>query len=155
MASPHIIERPQLPIDGVVRAARVPAASRFASLESQKKAVLEVIADHGLEAGQIFVQRPSGEPALEPSALERALERVRNGESGGVAAASLLSFGRQTSELVMGIAEIAGLGGTLITADGLIDTGSPQGRVFLGFVAALAEVEHELIAEEEEAGAVG
>jgi len=149
MAARHPIAGSNLPLDGVVRVSRVAGngGEIVHSLDDQRKAVVAAIEKRGREVGEVFVERAgAGEPS-EGAALRRVVERVRAGQSGGVVAARLSSFGRPTGELVVAIDEIIQAGGVFISLEGLIDSTAAAGRAFLGIVSVFAEIERERLSE--------
>jgi DNA invertase Pin-like site-specific DNA recombinase len=137
--------KPVLPVDVYTRVSRVGGrdveAEGGTAAEQEKRCRAQLEAD-GLTLG--FVLPPdldeSGGKSSRPS-WDRAMERVRSGESGGIIVAKLNRAGRRVKNVLADIAEIEERGGAFISCHEKLDTSTPIGRFTLTIFAALAELE--------------
>jgi site-specific DNA recombinase len=84
--------------------------------------------------------------------FRRMMAEVRQDGITGVVVTKLDRLGRSTLDLLATIAELDKLGKSFISLGDSIDTGSPQGRLTLTILAALAEYERALIVERLKSG---
>jgi DNA invertase Pin-like site-specific DNA recombinase len=80
------------------------------------------------------------------------LEQLRKNGFDGVVVTKLDRLGRSTVDLLVTIAEFDRLGKSFVSLGDSIDTGSPQGKLTLTILAALAEYERSLIVERLKSG---
>ena len=73
--------------------------------------------------------------------FQRMMAEVRQDGFSGVVVTKLDRLGRSTLDLLATIAELNKLGKSFISLGDSIDTGSPQGKLTLTILAALAEYE--------------
>lgn len=84
--------------------------------------------------------------------FQRMMAEVRQDGIAGVVVTKLDRLGRSTLDLLATIAELGKLGKAFISLGDSIDTGSPQGKLTLTILAALAEYERSLIVERLKSG---
>jgi DNA invertase Pin-like site-specific DNA recombinase len=80
------------------------------------------------------------------------LARLRENCFDGVAVTKLDRLGRSTVDLLVTIAELDKLGKSFVSLGDALDTSSPQGKLTLTILAALAEYERSLIVERLKSG---
>jgi len=84
--------------------------------------------------------------------FQRMMNEVRQNGLTGVVVTKLDRLGRSTVDLLTTIAELDKLGKSFVSLGDSIDTGSPQGKLTLTILAALAEYERSLIVERLKSG---
>ena len=84
--------------------------------------------------------------------FQRMMAEVRQNGFAGVVVTKLDRLGRSTLDLLTTIAELTRLDKSFVSLGDSIDTGSPQGKLTLTILAALAEYERSLIVERLKSG---
>lgn len=100
----------------------------------------------------LFVDAGKSGKDTERPAFQEMMDAVRNDGLSGVVVTKLDRLGRSTLDLLQTITELDSLGKSFVSLGDSIDTGSPQGRLTLTILAALAEYERSLIVERLRAG---
>ncbi len=135
--------KPTLPFAGYVRVSRVSGRSgdSFISPDVQRETIQRLARAHDLELAEIVEELDvSGGRKIEQRELGRLVEKIKEGEFGGVIVWKLSRFSRSMADSIMTADRITKAGGRLITGDD-VDTGTKSGRLMLGIMSALAEDE--------------
>ena len=123
------------------------------SLEDQKTRILSYGVAMGHEVVQCFSEIASGKQAGNRPEFQAAIALLKSGEADGLIVAKLDRLGRNVADLLKLVDEvIAPLGKSLVILDSQIDTSSPQGRMVLTMLGAMAEMERAVIRERVERG---
>jgi site-specific DNA recombinase len=137
--------KPKRPIDIYCRVSRVAGrdvqADGGTASEQEKRCRLQLGAD-GLEAGQVFTDLDQSGAKESRPAFDKAMQRARDGLSGGIIVLNLRRFGRRLS-VVRDVLDLEEHGAAFISCEERIDTSSPSGRFMLSVFAALAQMELE------------
>jgi site-specific DNA recombinase len=136
-------EKPNQPLDVYVRVSRVNGreGDSFQSPEVQEERCRAYATALGLQVGEVFTDLDqSGGKASRP-AFDKMMQRIRDGESGGVVVYKLSRFSRRVKDTLAGIAEIESHGAVFACLDPKIDTTTKDGRFTLTLFAALNEME--------------
>ena len=126
---------------GYTRVSTAMQAREGTSLESQKARLI----DAGVQETHIFTDEGvSGAKANRP-ALEKLLDRLRDGDE--VIVPSLSRLGRNLTDLMNLVSRLRSYGVEVAFLSEGFDTRTATGRAMLGIFGALAEMEREQIAE--------
>lgn len=126
---------------GYTRVSTTMQAREGTSLESQKARLI----DAGVQEAHIFTDEGvSGAKASRP-ALEKLLDRLRDGDE--VIVPSLSRLGRNLTDLMNLVSRLRSYGVEVAFLSEGFDTRTATGRAMLGIFGALAEMEREQIAE--------
>lgn len=142
-------KRPTKPLDVYVRVSRVGGreGESFISPKEQEERCRRQIAADGYKIGKVFVDLDKSGGTMERPAFEQAMQRVRDGVSGGIVVAKLDRFGRTVNGVREAAFEIEGHGAVFVSCAEKIDTSTAMGRFFLTLLAGMAELELERIRE--------
>jgi DNA invertase Pin-like site-specific DNA recombinase len=121
--------------------------ARVSTDEQKLDLQLEALEKAG--CGRVFTDQLSG-AAVERPGLEAALSHLREGDT--LAVWKLDRLGRTVKGLVELVAALQGRGVQFMSLTDGIDTSTPAGRFFFHVMAALAEMERDLIRERTRAG---
>jgi DNA invertase Pin-like site-specific DNA recombinase len=102
-------------------------------------------------AGEFVDRGVSGAASSRP-ALDQLWAAARRRDVDGVVVWRFDRFSRSITDLVASLEEFRTLGVAFVSIHEQIDTGSPTGRVVFAVVAAMAEVEREILRERVRAG---
>ena len=137
--------KPTAPVDVYIRVSQVGGrggASYYTEDDQREKA--EALASaRGFAVGETFLDRDQSGGKMSRPDFDRMMERVRSGESGGVAVAYLSRLARNLAGLDQTAKEIEAAGGVLLIGDLNIDTSTPTGRLMLQVLGAVTEFERE------------
>jgi DNA invertase Pin-like site-specific DNA recombinase len=127
--------------------ARVSTADQKTGLESQIRALKEYCerkkhTDFELYTDENF----SGAKVSRPS-LDRMMESVRKGELSTIICYSFSRFARSTTHLLSALEEMKEHATEFVSITEQIETNSPMGRAFFTVIAAISQLERELIVE--------
>ncbi len=126
---------------------RVSTDKQATGLEAQKRALIAHCASHGLHSYFVFSDEGvSGAKASRP-ALNRMMEAVKAGELAGVVVYSFSRFARSTSHLLEALEVFKKHNVSFTSLSEKLDTSSPTGLAVFTIIAAISQLERELISE--------
>ena len=126
---------------------RVSTALQHSGLEAQKRALEEWCKRRGITGYRVYEdENQSGTKSSRP-ALDQMMKDVRSGCISTVIVYSFSRFARSTTHLLSALDEFKKLNVTFCSITEEINTNSPLGQAFFTILAALAQLERDLIAE--------
>jgi DNA invertase Pin-like site-specific DNA recombinase len=132
--------------------ARVSTADQKTGLESQIRALKEHCERMKVENYEVFAdENISGAKVSRPS-LDRMMVAIRNKEISTVIVYSFSRFARSTTHLLGALEEMSKCETEFISITEKIETSSPMGRCFFTVIAAISQLERELIVERSRMG---
>jgi DNA invertase Pin-like site-specific DNA recombinase len=127
--------------------ARVSTDQQSGGLESQIRALKEHCERMKIDNFEIFIdENVSGAKVSRPS-LDRMMAAVRKNELSTVIVYSFSRFARSTTHLLTALEEMKKHETEFISLTEKIETNSPMGRAFFTVIAAISQLERELIVE--------
>lgn len=136
-------------LDGYIRVSRVAGreGDSFISPDVQRERIERFAKLKGHEIGETFVDLDQSGGKLQRPELDKALERIKRGESDGIIVAKVDRFARSLVKALETIALIEDVGGAVLVADGDFDTSTPTGKMLLRLMLTFAEFELDRIRE--------
>lgn len=128
-----------LPVDAYVRVSRVGGREHFISPEEQERSARAFAKSHGLEVGEVLTDLDRSGGTLARPGLQRALERVRAGESGGIVVAWLDRLSRDSEQGHRLLREIDEAGGRVYAPEAPADATTPEGELQVGMFLLVAQ----------------
>jgi DNA invertase Pin-like site-specific DNA recombinase len=126
---------------------RVSTADLKTGLEAQIRALKEYCEKNHIGQYELYTDENfSGAKVSRPS-LDRMMESVRKGEVATVIVYSFSRFARSTTHLLTALEEMKTYGTEFISVTERIETNSPMGKAFFTVIAAISQLERELIVE--------
>lgn len=137
------------PLDVYIRVSRVGGreGDSFISPELQEERCRALAVAKGLDVGLVFVDLDQSGGKMDRPEFNRALERIREGVSGGILVARIDRFARTMQGALNTLDEITTAGGVVIAADGDFDTTTAMGRFARDMMLRLAELYREQATE--------
>jgi len=127
--------------------ARVSTADQHSGLEAQIRALKEYCERMKIEDFELFTdENISGAKISRPS-LDRMMVALRNHEFSGVIVYSFSRFARSTTHLLGALEEMKKYETEFTSITEKIETNSSMGRAFFTVIAAISQLERELIVE--------
>ena len=127
--------------------ARVSTADQHSGLESQIRALKDHCEKNAVTDYELFTdENISGAKISRPS-LDRMMALVRNGDFSTVVVYSFSRFARSTTHLLGALEEMKKHEVEFVSITERIETNSPMGRAFFTVIAAIGQLERELIVE--------
>jgi site-specific DNA recombinase len=138
------------PLDIYVRVSDVRGRSgeSFISPKDQEQRCRALALARGYEVGEVFEELNVSGGSMDRPALNKALERIRLGESGGIIVARMDRFSRTLKGAIETLERLEEAGGYLIECDGDWDTSTPMGRFGRDLVIRLGQLYREQIADQ-------
>jgi DNA invertase Pin-like site-specific DNA recombinase len=131
-----------LAFDGYIRVSKVAGRSgaSYRSPGDQRATIDRLAKFHGLTLGEIVTEEDvSGSKKTTDRELGRLVQKVLDGESGGIIVWKVSRFSRNLVDGVTQVGAITHAGGRVIGED--LDTAQPMGKAMLGFLLGYAEEE--------------
>ena len=127
--------------------ARVSTDQQSTGLEAQVRALMEYCRLNNIQGVELFTdENQSGAKASRP-ALDRMMALVRNNEVDKVICYSLSRLGRSTTHLLKLMDEMNSFSTKFVSLSERLETETPAGRMIFTVLAAVSQLERELIAE--------
>lgn len=128
-------------MDGYVRVSVVGGRSgeRFQSPDQQRESIAGWAQAHGVKIGEWHEDLDRSGGTMDRPGMNRALERVANGQSGGVIVARLDRFARTVVGGLTTIRELDEKGARVVSVAESLDPATPMGRAMLGLLLIMAE----------------
>lgn len=137
------------PLDIYVRVSDVRgrAGESFISPKDQEARCRALAASRNYMIGDVFTDLDVSGGKMSRPELDKAIDRVAGGVSGGILVAKLDRFARTLVGGLQTLERIADLGGVVIVADGDFDTSTATGELVLNMMLSLAQFELRRIRE--------
>ncbi len=126
---------------------RVSTQDQNSGLQSQERTLKEFCEKNQIANYEIFADEGiSGAKSSRPS-LDRMMAQVREGKFDKVVVYSFSRFARSVTHLLTALEEFRKLNVSFLSFTESVDTNSPMGRAFFVVIAAISQLERELIVE--------
>jgi DNA invertase Pin-like site-specific DNA recombinase len=137
----------QLWVDGYVRVSKVGRrrGERFISPTVQRELIESWAVMRGARVLEVFVELDESGARVDRPLLETALQRVESGFSQGIVVSKVDRFGRSLVSGLAAIERVTRAGGTFVSVQDGLDTGTESGRLVLRILLSLGEWESERI----------
>jgi DNA invertase Pin-like site-specific DNA recombinase len=117
----------------------------------QEQPLRELVAQRHWELIRVYQDRASGAQERRPG-LDALMTDARRGQFDAVVVWRFDRFARSVRQLVLALEEFRGLGIEFISHQEALDTSTPMGRAMFTIIAAMAELERNIIRERVVAG---
>jgi DNA invertase Pin-like site-specific DNA recombinase len=137
------------PLDLYIRVSDVRGRSgeSFISPADQEARCRALATARGYQVGEVFTDLDVSGGKMQRPELDKALARIRSGESAGIIVAKLDRFARTLIGGLQTLEEITAMNGVVIVADGEFDTSTATGELVLNMMLSLAQFELRRIKE--------
>ena len=132
---------------GYARVSTEEQAQEGVSLDTQRAKIETFAGLHGLDLVEVLADEGLSGKDLERPGLRRLLELVRTGEAQAVVVYKLDRLSRRTRDLLDLVEEFQGAEARLLSLSEQIDTETATGTFVLTLLAAVAQMERDLISE--------
>src|SRR6478609_1004034 len=135
--------------DGYIRVSRRGGreGESFIAPEVQKKKIAAWAKLHEVEIVQWWEEIDQSGAKLQRPMFQEALARCERGETGGIVVARLDRFARSAVDALESIKRLNEAGARLVSVEDNFDGSTPMGRVAIGILSLIAELELERIKE--------
>jgi DNA invertase Pin-like site-specific DNA recombinase len=114
--------------------------------EVQEQPLRELIEQHGWDLHRVYSDRASGTQESRPG-LDALMRDARRGDFDMVVVWRFDRFARSVKQLVVALEEFRSLGIDFVSHQEALDTSSPIGKAMFTVIAAMAELERNIIRE--------
>lgn len=138
----------KLPVDVYVRVSDVAGreGENFTSPEVQEEKARQLLALKDLRVGEVFVDLDESGRKMNRPEFNKAMQRIREGKSGGIAVHRLDRFARNVQGLLDYVEEIESHGAVFLCVEPNINTADPvYGEFLLTLFGAIARMESQKI----------
>jgi len=138
-------------VSTTARSRQSDAVTFVQNLEVQEQPLRELVQQRGWQFQQIYSDRASGAKEKRPG-LNALMADSRRGLFDVVVVWRFDRFARSVKQLVLALEEFRALGIDFVSHQEAVDTSTPMGRAMFTIVAAIAELERNIIRERVVAG---
>ena len=131
---------------------RVSTDQQTSGLISQERALKEYCAQNGIHDYRIFKDENQSGAKVSRPALDELMKEVRTGNVAKVIVFAFSRFARSTTHLLNALNEFKMYGTEFVSTTEKIETNSPMGVAMFSILAALSQMERELISQRVQAG---
>lgn len=127
------------PFDAYLRVSRVGGRENLISPDEQERRARQLADERGLVVGKVITDLDESGGKWERPGLQEALDRVRQGISGGLIVAWLDRLSRDSEHAHRLVRELHEAGGAVYAPDAPADWTTPEGELHTGIVFAFAQ----------------
>ena len=133
-------------VSTAAKSKQIDAVNFVQNLEVQEQPLRELVQQRGWQFQQIYSDRASGAKEKRPG-LNALMADARRGLFDVVVVWRFDRFARSVKQLVLALEEFRALGVDFVSHQESLDTSTPMGRAMFTIVAAIAELERNIIKE--------
>ncbi len=138
-------------VSTAAKSKQIDAVNFVQNLEVQEQPLREMVQQRGWQFHQIYSDRASGAKEKRPG-LNALMADARRGLFDVVVVWRFDRFARSVKQLVLALEEFQTLGIDFVSHQEALDTSTPMGRAMFTIIAAIAELERNIIRERVVAG---